>query len=500
MIDQLPILLVLLPFLGGLFAVFMGKGLLPWYWACLITALTFLNCLYLYGQVQEFGVVEYFIGSWPAEYGIAYRIDAMNGFVLLVVSFIAFVSTVYAGRSIDHEIPRDRGRQFYALWLLFICGLLGITITGDAFNVYVMLEISSLTVYALIAMGKERDKRALTASLRYLILGSVGASFILLGIGYLLLITGTLNMADMHDRLQVLMATGEYDKTILIAFAFLLTGLSLKMALFPLHMWLPNAYTFAPSAVSGLVAATATKVGVYMAIRFLFTVFDPDFSFIAMSASQCLLIFACIGVLVTGIQAIRQDNVKTVLAYSSLGQICYIVIGFALYNQSGLTGSSLHIMNHALIKGGMFLSLGCVVYKIGGVHLKDLRGLGRKMPFTMAAFTAGGLGLIGFPLTAGFISKWFLVKGALDAGLWPVAAVIMLGSLFALIYVWRIIEAIYFQEADEAAAKDRKPGEAPFSMVLCTWVLIGLSLIVGLWATIPEEAAAQAAAAMLGGR
>ena len=498
MIAQLPILLIIVPLFGGLLTVFLGNGKLPWLWTCVVTAALLLISIALYGQVEasETGVVEYFIGSWKAEYGIAYRIDAMNGFLLVVVSLIAFISSVYAGRSIAHEIPQDRGRQFYALWQLFLCGLLGITITGDAFNVYVMLEISSLTVYALIAMGKERDKRALTASLRYLILGSVGASFILLGIGYLLMITGTLNMEDMRGRLQDIIASGEYDKTVHVAFAFLLVGLSLKMALFPLHMWLPNAYTYAPSAVSGLVAATATKVGVYMAIRFLFGIFNPDFSFIAMSGSECLLIFACIGVLVTGIQAIRQDNIKSVLAYSSLGQICYIVIGFALYNHNGLTGSALHIMNHALIKGGMFLSLGCVVYKVGAVHLKDLRGLGRKMPWTMAAFTTGGLGLIGFPLTAGFVSKWFLVKGALDAGLWPVAAIIMIGSLFALIYVWRVIEAIYFGEPEA----ERPAGEAPFSMVACTWVLIGLSVFVGIWAGIPESAASAAAEAMLGAR
>lgn len=495
MIEQLPVLLIILPLFGGIFSLFMGRGLLPWVWASLVTALMLACSVALYLQLDaNNGVVEYMLGNWPAEYGIAYRVDYMNGFVLLVVSFIAFVCTLYAGRSIDFEIPRDRGRLFYALWLLFLCGLLGITITGDAFNVYVLLEISSLTVYALIAMGKHRDRRALTASLRYLILGSVGASFILLGIGYLLMITGTLNMVDMHAQLQPLIADGVFDKTILVAFAFLLVGLSIKMALFPLHMWLPNAYTYAPSAVSGLVAATATKVGVYMAIRFLFTIFDPEFSFRGMSASGCLLFFACLGVLATGIQAIRQDNVKTVLAYSSLGQICYIVMGFALFNQSGLTGSTLHILNHALIKGGMFLALGCVVYRVGGVMLKDLSGLGRQMPLTMAAFTAGGLGLIGFPLTAGFVSKWYLVQGALDEGNWIVAAVIMLGSLFALIYIWRVVEVIYFKPAE----RDQSVGEAPLLMLCCTWVLIGLSLLVGLWAVLPEEAAAKAARAMLG--
>ncbi|MCB9755574.1 MAG: monovalent cation/H+ antiporter subunit D family protein, partial [Myxococcales bacterium] len=272
--SNLPALIVVLPLLGGLLAPLIGlvtkaitrsheaANSVVWFWAALITGLVAFAAVQLYTTVNLTAghEVSYEFGNWPYAWGIEYRVDLLNAFILVVVAGIAAVSTIYARLSVDDEIPADRQHFFYGVWLLAITGLLGITITGDAFNVYVLLEISSLTIYALIAMGKDLDRRALTASLRYLILGSVGASFILLGIGYLLMVTGTLNMADMHAQLMALPSPAR-NRTVLVAFAFLAVGLSLKMALWPLHQWLPNAYTYAPSAVTALLAATATKVG-----------------------------------------------------------------------------------------------------------------------------------------------------------------------------------------------------------------------------------------------
>src|SRR5690606_36892827 len=199
-------------------------------------------------DVHAAGPEVYGIGSWPEEYGIAYKVDALNAFVIFVVAMIGFLATIYAKDSVASEISKDRHHLFYSVRLLAICGLIGITATGDTFNIYVLLEISSLTVYTLVALGGDRDRRALVASLKYLILGSIGATFILLGIGYLLMLTGTLNMADMHAQLVRMREAGQLtnNRTVFVSFAFLMVGLSLKMALFPLHLWLPNAYTYAP--------------------------------------------------------------------------------------------------------------------------------------------------------------------------------------------------------------------------------------------------------------
>ncbi len=500
MIDtHLPALVVVLPLLGGLLAVFAGRGVLPWLWATLVASATFAATIALLMKVQAEGVVTYAMGGWQAPWGIEYRVDALSATVLVVVAAISCVTTFYARLSVAKEIPKDRHNFFYSLWLLCQAGLLGITITGDAFNIYVMLEISSLTVYGLIALGGNNDRRAFTAAINYLVIGSIGASFILIAIGYLYMMTGTLNIADMSAKLTEFyfkdeQLYGTKNATIYVAFAFLMVGLGIKMALFPLHTWLPNAYTYAPSAVTALLAATATKVGIYMTIRFYFTIFGVQFSFGQIPNRVILMACACFAIILGSVIAIRQTQFKKTLAYSSVAQIGYIVLGFSLLNVSGIAGSIVHIVNHAMIKGGLFMAVGAVAYRTRVTSLDALSGLGKRMPLTMAAFTAGGLSLIGFPLTAGFVSKWYLVTGALESGLWPLAIVVLIGSILALIYVWRMIELIYFAEPRE----DAPTREAPWSLLLPTWVLIGASIYFGIDATLTGGLAESAARMLLG--
>lgn len=503
-LPHVPVIVVIAPLLGGLFSALIGRKGLGWAIA-MLTSLISLTCsVYLLQEVVwgESINVQYRMGNWPKEFGILYLIDPLNAAVLTIVSLIGTLCTFYARLSIPSEIPKEKLHFFYAVWQFCLVGLLGITITGDAFNLYVLLEISSLATYTLVAMGKGRNRRALTASINYLVLGTIGASFILLGIGYLYMITGTLNMAEMAIELNRIQATWstdapEYHNAMITGFAFLIVGLSLKLALFPLHTWLPNAYTYSPSAVSALLAATATKVGAYICIRFIYSIVGTDFAFSAEIPTNIVLMVSAGGAIMIGsFLAIRQANVKKLLAYSSIAQIGYIALGFALANENGLTASIIHIFNHALTKGGMFLALGIVAYRVGGTNLKDLRGLGRRMPFTMAAFTAGGLGLIGVPLTAGFISKWYLVAGTIEAGYIYMAGIVLVGSLLALIYVWKVIEVIYFGKRPEDAPEVK---EGPWSMVLPTWILIGGSLYFGIDANLSTEVARKAANMLLGG-
>jgi multicomponent Na+:H+ antiporter subunit D len=488
---NLPALIVVVPLLAGLLTLFLGRGQLPWLWTLVVTWVVFGMCAALLRQVltSDTGVIEYAMGSWPAPWGIVYRVDAVNAFILTIVSGIGAVCAIFARLSVAAEIPDYRWRFFYSAMLLCLTGLLGITITGDAFNLYVLLEISSLSTYTLVALGVEKDRRALTASFRYLILGTVGATFILLGIGHLYMKTGTLNMADMAVRIADL----HHDRVVLTAFALIITGLGLKAALFPLHMWLPNAYTYAPSVVTAFLAATATKVGVYMTFRFLFTIFGIELTFKLLSADIFLIGFSCLAIVIASGLAIRQNNIKRLFAYSSVAQIGYIVLGLGLHNMAGMTGSVVHVFNHAVTKGGLFLALGAVVYRMGAATIGEMRGLGRRMPLTAAAIVVGGLSLIGVPGTAGFVSKWYLVKGCLDAHYWPLAVVILIGSVLALVYVWRVVEALYFQEPEDP---NRVVREAPLTLLVPVWILIGATLYFGLHATFTVNTAHAAAVAL----
>ena len=501
---NLPILIPLVPLLTAVgIAMLVRNRSAAWMAASFATATSLVLSLSALERVMSTGhAISYALGGWRPPWGIEYRIDATNAFVLVLVSGIAAVVTFFARPNTEKEIPTDRHHWFWAIWLLNVVGMLGITVTGDAFNVYVLLEIGSLTTYTLVAMGQHTNRRALPAAMNYLVLGTIGASFILLGIGYLYMVTGTLNMQDMANTLAQPHVWVDYKSTITVGVAFLIIGLAIKLALFPMHTWLPDAYAWSPSPVSALLAATATKVMAYVTIRFLFTILGPSLAFQHLRIDLFLMFFACVAIIVGALVAIRQQNVKRLLAWSSIGQIGYIVLGMTLINgaghvsESGLTGSIIHLFNHGLTKGGMFLALGCVMYRVGGTSIEHLRGLGRKMPLTMAGFTAGGLGLIGVPLTAGFISKWYLVGGAFQTGHYGPAFVVLVGSLFAVIYVWRLVEIIWFGTPTLDAVKNAK--EAPIGMLIPLWILVGASIFFGVSANATGEVAGTAARALLG--
>ena len=490
MFAHIPALIVVIPLIGAPTCMLLRYRDWSWGVALIGSWISFVLSWLLLQQVMAQGVVTYELGGWVAPLGIEYRIDATNAFVLLIVSAIGSVIMPFARESVRSEFGTSRVYLFYTAYMLCFCGLLGVTITGDAFNLFVFLEISSISSYVLIAMGK--DRRALVAAYQYLVIGTIGATFIVIGIGLLYSVTGTLNMADLAVRI----AQQPPSRTLGAAFGFLVVGISLKLALFPLHLWLPNAYTYAPSMVSAFLAATATKVAAYVLLRFLFSIFNIDKIMGIVPIDAVLLVLAVIAMFAGSTVAVFQNNLKRMLAYSSVAQIGYIVLGISLINATGLTASILHLFNHAVMKGGMFLALGCIAYRIGSVHLDDFAGIGRRMPWTTAAFVTGGLGLIGVPLTVGFISKWYLVLGALERGWWPIGLLILMSSLIAVIYVWRVAEVAYFREPPEGAETIE---EAPATMLVPTWILIGASVYFGIDTDLTVGVAQRAAAVLIGG-
>ena len=485
---NLPALQVVVPLFGAPLCTLIGRGARAWGFSLLVTWTAFALAIALMAKVAADGPISYMMGDWPAPWGIEYRVDFLNAFVALFVTGVAAAVIPFAYHSVAAEIPADRHRLFYTAYLLTFAGLLGMTVTGDAFNAFVFMEISSLSGYVLVSLG--RDRRALFASYQYLVLGTIGATFFVIAIGLLYIATGTLNMADLAARIPAL----EGNLVVIAAYAFLLVGLCLKVALFPLHLWLPNAYTYAPSMVSALLAATATKVGIYLILRFMFGVFGVGFSVGAHPVTILLMPLALIAAVSGSLVAITQINVKRVLAYSSVAQIGYIVIGIAFATSTGLTGAVVHLFNHALMKGAMFLALGAVMLRVGGTRIEHLKGLGKRMPLTMAAFVAAGLSMIGVPGTVGFVSKWYLVLAALEAGWWPVAVVIIGTSILAIAYVWRVVEAAYFAEPDTPS----EVAEAPWPMVAATWALAGACILFGLTTELTVGTARLAAGMLLG--
>jgi multicomponent Na+:H+ antiporter subunit D len=419
--------------------------------------------------VLENGRWHYEMGGWAPPWGIEYVIDPLSGGMAVLVSFMALLACVYLDGQ-RQEQPQGGATLFDSLFLLLLAGLLGIILTGDVFNLYVFLEISSIAGYGLLASG---GIRGVVATFRYLLLGTVAASFYLLGIGYLYALTGTLNMADLSLRVPELVGTAPFS----VAVTFIVIGLAIKMAVFPLHGWQPDAYAYAPPAVTGFIAAVMSKVSAYALFRILFFVLLAEGA--AGHAIAWLGWVAVLAMLAGSILALAQTDVRRMLAYSSVSQMGYILLGFSLANTSGLTGALFHILNHAVMKGCLFLAVGGVLWRTGGVTVDDFVGMGRRQPLAMAALTAGALSMVGLPPTAGFFSKWYLVQGSIESGQWIFVVAIATSSFLSAAYFFRLLERIYFRESVESELTRDSSDVLPLKMLGPVLLLGGMVFVLG---------------------
>jgi len=479
---HLTALQVIVPLLGApLVALLRVKGL-AWAAATSISVMAFAIAVNLVGGVLNGDNTPYLMGSWPAPYGIELSIDSFSAIILLIVTGASSLALLGGRVSIDCEIEDQRQPLFYGAWLLALAGLVGIVVTADAFNIFVFMEISSLASYVLIAGGPNRQ--ALPSVFKYLVMGTVGATFYLIGVGMIYMMTGTLNLADMAVRISDVTDT----TPVLVAAGFITVGLALKAAVFPLHAWLPNAYTFAPNVVTVFLAACATKVALYVLIRFDFLVFQANLSDHSIQFSSFLLPLSVLAIVIASGYAMFQQNLKKILAYSSVAQIGYIV-------------------NHALAKGALFLAVAGLATRLSSLQLDDLAGAAKAMPWTMAAFVGAGLSLIGVPGTAGFISKWFLITAVLQKGAIGVilVVVIVLSSLMAVVYIWRVIEAAYFKTPkqdgviSETEAVNKTVKEAPFELLVMVWAAVAANVYFGLNSQLTSSLASNAAELLIGG-
>jgi len=446
MTDQIPAIIVLAPLFGamiiGLFGIRDHRVCLP---------VVFLSLLVSFGaafaaahQVYTVGPINYFVGGWekPLGIGIHLKIDSLNALVLVVIGVVVMLVSFFSIRRVG-ERDTEKTPYFYILYLLLCVGLFGITIAGDAFNLFVLIEVSSLTSYALIAMGS--NKRGTVAAFNYIIMGTVGASFYLLGVGYLYLQTGSLNMEGINAILTREAEVGA-SKATTVAFIFIMVGVWIKMAFFPLYGWLPNAYSYCPSTSSCILAPLMTKVSVYVMIRVMFTVFGLEWVFITLGWSNLVVWLAVIAILAGSMLALAQKEIKKMLCYLIVAEVGYMVGGAWLGDGGnwGMTGALFHILADAMMTLCLFLFAGIVAKRLGATEISDLEGLFKKMPLTSIGLVVGALAMIGVPPTCGFFSKFYLIRGGIDSGNWEFVAALLISSLVNAVLFFRIFEIAYF--------------------------------------------------------
>jgi multicomponent Na+:H+ antiporter subunit D len=487
LIEQFPVLLVTIGVFSALTILVVGWRTKKscFFISAATISVQFIMALFILNHVLTVGTIHYWLGGWMPPWGIEYVVDALNAYILVILLFLALLCVLYSKRNIEHEMPQ-KIVPYYVVYQLLITGLCGVTVTGDIFNLYVFVEIFSLAAYALIA---SRGKIALKASFTYLVMGSIGACFVLLGIGFLYSVTGTLNMHDLSLLLPPLYGC----RVVLAAFVFILVGLGIKMALFPLHTWLPDAHSFAPSEISAMLSGIIIEVSTYALIRISFSVFTLDFLRL-VPIFDIISWLAAIAIIYGSVLAIAQINLKRMLAYSSVSQMGYIMlaVGLSLSTKhvlwGGLTPALMHILNHALMKGCLFMVAGAFIYKADLWNITDLRGLGRKMPWTCGAFTMAAISMIGVPPSVGFVSKIYLIFAVVEAGNFLFMAVILLSTLLNLVYFWRVIETLYMKVGEAGPHHEYetpvKKDEIPLLMLIPILILGSLCIVMGIiWLT-----------------
>ena len=473
MIEHLPIIVVAVSLLSSftilLSGIFSKKA--GYYISLGTISFQLALSLIILDHVSKNGAIRYWLGGWRPPWGIEYVTDELGAYVLLVVTLFSFFATIYAKKVVEEEIEEQKLPYFYTLWQLLVSGMSGVAVTGDLFNLFVFLEIASLAGYALIAMA---GKRALVASYNYLILGTVGISFYLLGTAFLYAATGTLNMVDAKILLKLLYE----NKVVHAAFVFYFIGLAIKMALFPFHVWQPDAYEFSPSAVTVLISTAMAKVNAYSLIRIVFSVFTVEFVEKFLPVWTLVAWIASAAIILGSLFAIMQRSLKRMIAYSSISHVGYIVLAFTFLNTKwGIGAAVAHLLNHSLMKATLFMVACGFIYRANAREIEELKGMGRRMPLSSAAFTIAALSMIGIPPTAGFVTKLYIILASLETGQFYYIAVIIASSLLSVVYFWRVIEAIYMKGGHEKVERE----ELPASMLVPALVLAVMVIAVGIY-------------------
>ena len=479
MFTQDAVLVILWPFFAAFLVSLLGMFQKRWCYPLTIAALAWslwdaIDLLRTVAAAPN-GEVHYFLGDWKPPIGIEFVIDPLNAGLIVVIALVALLAAIFSFHAVPKETP-DKEAQFYTLYLLLVTGIMGMSITGDAFNLYVFLEISSLASYALIAMG---PGRAALSCFNYIIMGTIGASFYLLGVGYLYIKTGSLNMADIH---QIMEANNLYEtKTIHIGFILILIGVWIKMAFFPLHRWLPDAYSYAPTSSSAVIAPLMTKVSIYVMIRYMYTVFSPAFVYLHKERGTLVVWIAVLAILVGSFYALARLKLRKIFSFLIVVEVGYMVGGVWLHNHNGLKGAVFHLLADALMTLALFLFAGIVNYMNKTGNIRSMGGFYYRMPITMAAFTITALSMIGIPPTAGFFSKWYLISGGIEAGHWGYVAALLLSSLVNAVLFFRILERAFFDQPKllpgvEINTKDKVPMTMVIPLVTTSLLILALGI------------------------
>jgi multicomponent Na+:H+ antiporter subunit D len=390
-------------------------------WAIVISLIA-VSSLFILSLFAFFAMgsqtITYSMGNWPVPYGIVLVMDAFTSFMLIMVSLISLTSLLF---SIQYIRQLSMDWKYYALFMLLFSGMNGVIITGDLFNLFVFMEIALLSAFALVAYGSRAEE--FEAAFKYAVMGSVSSSIILVGIAVTYGATSTLTLAKIAEILP------QKDPVILLWIGGLfMAGFGLKAAAMPFHAWLPDAHSSAPAPISSMLSGVLIKaLGVYALIRIFFNVLGAPLIFM-----QIFMVMGVVSIIIGVFLAIAQWDMKRLLAYHSISQIGYILLGMGLATPLGIIGAVYHLFNHALFKSLLFYNAGAVEMAIGTRDLKRMGNLSKLLPVTSHTSMVASLSIAGIPPFNGFFSKLVIIIAAIQAGQPILAFLAVIGSILTL--------------------------------------------------------------------
>lgn len=467
MTQHLPALLFCIPLLTAISMPMVGLRHRGWCRPMALAAVCAMSVTAVANLlvVLNFGEIRYAFGGWAPPIGIEWVADGLASVMMVAICLIASICLIYGG-TVSPLPAGGRVVLYYTLILLLLSGLTGAVFAADLFNVFVFLEVVALSVSALVGMA---GGKALVFAFRYLILASIGATFYLLGVSFFYAATGTLNMADLAQRVPALLAS----KAVIGGLVFMFIGLGIKMALMPLHGWLPDAYSHAPDAVSPLLSALVTKVSLLVWVRILYWAVGAGTELETTQILRLVWVSGALASVVGAFLALTQRDVKRVFAYGGLSHIGLILIGVGQGNQTGLAGAMFYLINDAVMQATLFVVAGAAIHQYGVRTMEDLGRLRGRAPWITGAIIIVALSMIGIPPTGGFFGKWYIILGALRSGNYLAVGAVMVSTLLTLAYFIRLWVRVF---GGDQLAPSVERVESPFALRVCVGTL-SLSII-----------------------
>jgi proton-translocating NADH-quinone oxidoreductase chain N len=472
-----PVHYIALPLLAAFLIPLLGKinkelvRIVP---GLVLLYLSYVSVTLMTQVLQGSPIVE-IIAGWSPPWGINLVFSAFSGFLVSLMTILGFLIWVYT-YNFKPEESYSQTTKFYTLFMMLITGTIGIVITGDIFNLFVFMEITAISSYSLTAFYRERD--GAEAAFKYVLIGSFASFFVLLAIVILYTQVGTLNMADIARKMP---DVDPYIKGVILLFFFI--GFGIEAEMFPLNGWAPDVYTQAPGPIAAIFSGMVVKAGVYALIRVIFTLFDVP------SVLNLLLIMGLLTMVVAEVIAMRQERIKRMLAYSSIGQMGLVLVAFSIGTKDAIFAAIFLMFNHAVIKGLLFLSSTFMVYHSKGKEISEMNGLGKLMPFTAFVFSLGAMAIVGLPPFSGFWSKLYLLMAAADVQLVAVIAIVLVISVIELAYYFRVVHRIYFKERTSVVPIKTPTINAKFTLAVLALVIVVIGVYPDLISGMIEQAA-----------